>query len=169
MSLQQDMEALALKFAQDMMTRLRTASIEELTGGSSVKASTKTKVSSTGRRPRRTDEEIAGVIQQIVAEVNKHPDGVPAETIRSTLNIEKAEFTKPLMEALEQGVIRKEGEKRATVYFPSNGKKIVKEASSKKKSGKKKKAKKEAEANGFDHSLPSDSVPDIEPTVTIDD
>ena len=145
--------ALSSAFADSIVAAIREVSISELTGGKlhTRGESTEEEVTpqkakalkSTGRLPRRSDEDIALVVEEIVAVVRKHPEGIRAEELREELGLEKKELPKPMLVALASGAIRKEGEKRATAYFIGGRK--AKETPTKKAKAAPKKNLREAE------------------------
>jgi hypothetical protein len=146
MNLQSKIAELSEQFVVEVMAALRTASIEELAGdnkGEMAAAPPKRGAkASNGRLARRSEEDIQIVVKEIVAFVAQHPEGVKAEHIREALVIEKREFNRPLMMALESGQLRKTGQKRATSYFLNKGKPRAAAAktASKKRTAPKKKA-----------------------------
>ena len=119
-----------MTFSEGVLAAIRGASIEELLGkeggGASYHSAPKDqpmsgpaprKTGKRGRLARRSDEDIQAMVEQIVACVAKHPDGIRSEDIRAALKIDKKELPKPITAALASGQLRKEGEKRATVYL----------------------------------------------------
>jgi hypothetical protein len=69
-----------------------------------------------GRLPRRSADDIAAVVDQIVELVKAHPEGLRAEQIREELSLQAKELPRPLAEAIEAGRLVKSGQKRATTY-----------------------------------------------------
>jgi hypothetical protein len=135
-SLRSRIQELSEQFTVGILVALRGASLEEISDASGTAfaptpraaraaapaaedalAPTKAKRGKGGRLARRSAEDIQKVAELIVACVGKHPEGIRAENLREELKIDKKEFTMPLTTALESGALRKEGEKRATVYF----------------------------------------------------
>jgi hypothetical protein len=137
-TLRASIQSLANQFAAGVLAAIRGASLEEILEGSgpsrrgpgrprksvgSVDAapspvSAPARRGRGGKRLRRSARAIAGVTEQIVAHVAKHPKGVRGEQIRKDLGIAKNHWMKPLGLALGSKKIRKTGEKRATLYFP---------------------------------------------------
>jgi hypothetical protein len=72
-----------------------------------------------GKRLRRSAKDITTTAQQIGAHVAKPPKGIRGEQVRKGLGIAKNHWMKPLGMALGSKKIRKTGENRATVYFPT--------------------------------------------------
>lgn len=150
-TLRSSIQALAEEFTDGLLAVIRGASIEELTGGSSIAATPRVSRASSnddepkkrkpGRLPRRSEEDIAALVDQIVACVADHPEGIRAEDLRAELKLDKKELPKPIMAALESGKIRKQGEKRATTYFAG---KPARKAAPKAKAAAPKKTKKKA-------------------------
>lgn len=66
---------------------------------------------------RRSPESIAATVAKIVALVATEKGGLRAEQIRATLGLPKAEFPRPIQEALAKNLLRRKGVKRATTYF----------------------------------------------------
>lgn len=75
-----------------------------------------------GRLARRSPEDLAKVVDQIVAVLDKHPDGLRAEEIREAIGVSAKELPRPLGDALDGKRITKKGQKRATTYFARRGK-----------------------------------------------
>jgi hypothetical protein len=134
-TLKASIESLANEFATGVLAAIRGASLEDIlnTGGATrrgpgrprgpVNAGTAARTPAPrptargGKRIRRSASDIAGVANQIVALVAKHPKGVRGEQVRKELGIAKNHWMKPLGMALGSKKLRKTGEKRATVYF----------------------------------------------------
>ena len=138
-ALRQTIEAHAQKFAAAIVQALRSASLDELatiTGQvaapSRAPRGTKTTEAPTaapkatkkaGRLGRRSPDDIAQTLDQIVALVAKHAEGLRAEQIKAALNLDKREMPKPIAEGLKSGVLKKSGNKRATIYTAGKKKK----------------------------------------------
>ena len=76
-----------------------------------------------GRLGRRSPDDSAQTLDSIGALVAKHADGLRAEQIKAALNLDKREMPKPIAEGLKSGVLKKSGNKRATVYTAGKKKK----------------------------------------------
>jgi hypothetical protein len=70
-----------------------------------------------GRLKRRSADDIAATLGNIVALLKAHPSGLRAEQIRKELDMLAKELPRPLAEGLASKALRKKGQKRATVYF----------------------------------------------------
>jgi hypothetical protein len=70
-----------------------------------------------GRLPRRSAEDIAEILDSVVALVKKHGDGLRAEQIRAELGMQAKELPRVLKEGLASRKLRSKGQKRATTYF----------------------------------------------------
>lgn len=91
---------------------------------------------------RRSSSEILAELDRIVASVAAAP-GQRSEEIQKKLGIASKDIERPISIGLAKGLLRKEGEKRATRYFPGKGKAApAKKASAKKAPAKKAAAKK---------------------------
>lgn len=75
------------------------------------------KAGKTGRLGRRSEEDIAAVVGEIVTLLKKNPGGMRAEDIRVALELQAKELPRPLADAISSKQIKKTGEKRATTYF----------------------------------------------------
>jgi hypothetical protein len=73
--------------------------------------------SKTGRLPRRSDEEIAAALDQVIALVKKNREGLRAEAIREGLGFQPKELPRILKEGLSTKKLKSKGQKRATTYF----------------------------------------------------
>ena len=171
-SLQESIEALASQFARDLLSVLRNASLEELsqvtaeahrTGGrragrrradGDIVGVPKGKRTKTGRLSRRSADDIGAMVSSIASLLDRHPEGLRAEQIRSALSVDPRELPRPLAEALSSKKISKTGQKRATTYFAKGLVPTVKVAKAKKrgqsKSGQPKSGKKREETGASD-------------------
>lgn len=113
----------ATEFANDLIAKLGDLPLSELTnlGGASKSVSRPTKVSKGvvegGRMQRRDPEALKSVIDSIVTALTGAVEGLSSEQLQAELGIGKKEITHPVILALAEGLIRKEGNKRATRYF----------------------------------------------------
>lgn len=118
---------LATAFADSVVDAIRSSSLQELLSETShskvhrvdtaARASSPAARSPSGRLPRRSTDEIAAVLDQIVVLVSKHKDGLRAEQIRSELGLQAKELPRVLKEGLTTKKLRCKGQKRATTYF----------------------------------------------------
>jgi hypothetical protein len=118
---------LAAAFAESVVDAIRSSSLQELLAETSHskghrgdlvgRASAHAGRISSGRLPRRSTDEIAAVLDQIVALVSKHKDGLRAEQIRTELGLQAKELPRVLKEGLTTKKLRCKGQKRATTYF----------------------------------------------------
>jgi len=70
-----------------------------------------------GRLRRRSVDDLAELSDRIVELLEAHPEGLRAEQIRESLNVQAKELPRPLNDALSARRIGKKGQKRATTYF----------------------------------------------------
>lgn len=159
---------LATQFAWSVLDAIRGASLDDLlreTSGSApvrrgrpaASAAAPTKAAapaaaapsrgrgrkSGGRLSRRSANDIAAIVDQIVGTLEANPDGLRAEQIREQLGLEAKELPRPLNDALSSGRVTKTGQKRATTYFAGG------RASGSAKKGGKKGKKGRASLNGM--------------------
>jgi hypothetical protein len=138
-SLKTAIQSLADQFANGVLAAIRGSSLEDILGEGSptrrgpgrprksvssvgaaqAPASVPARRTRGGKRLRRNANDIAAAAGQIAAHVAKHPKGIRGEQVRKDLGIAKNHWMKPLGMALGSKKIRKTGEKRATLYFPS--------------------------------------------------
>jgi len=69
-----------------------------------------------GRLARRSAEDIGKALARVVELVKKHPKGLRAEQIRSTLKMQSKEMPRILKEGLVKKSLKSKGQKRATTY-----------------------------------------------------
>ena len=133
-TLRQTIEAQALQFATAIVQALRSASLDELVsitaGGGRAPSrapATKTPVAAApkvakkaGRLGRRSPADIARTLDNIVTVLAAHPEGLRAEQIKAALSLDTREVPRPIAEGLKSGVLKKSGQKRATVYFAAS-------------------------------------------------
>jgi hypothetical protein len=126
MSLHRTIQALAARFADDIVSAIRSASLQELlaeTGGARRVATEQAggllrPVPAPDKRlARRTPAEIEKYVEAIVLVLKKNPKGMRAEQIQRALGLDKRETPRPIAAALAAKRITKKGEKRATTYF----------------------------------------------------
>jgi hypothetical protein len=126
-SLRSRLSDLASAFAASVVDAIRGSSVEDLfaqsiggrPGLSRVVSGSRARA---GRLPRRSGEDIASVIEQIVELLHQHPKGLRAEEIRAALDLEPKEMPRPLREGLEAERFTKSGQKRATTYHAKGAK-----------------------------------------------
>jgi hypothetical protein len=129
-NLHSKLNELAHNFASAVLEAMRGASLEDLqaagdrvgNGRSLARAAAPQpaaapKRRSSGRLPRRSPEDIAKVLDGVVALVKKHREGLRAEQIREELGLQAKEMPRVLKEGLSKRVLRSKGQKRATTYF----------------------------------------------------
>lgn len=139
-NLKSTIEGLASQFAQNVLSALRGASIDELasvTGGvlrgrvgrpprgAAAGAAAPTgparRRGKGGRLPRRSAGEIEQMVESIADLLAKKPDGLRAEQIRDALGVDAKELPRPLADGIKTGRLKKTGQKRATTYFLGGG------------------------------------------------
>lgn len=141
-NLRSTIEGLASQFAANLIEALRGASIDELlnvaqAGGAGGRRAGRPAVSRGaeadsaapirarrgrgGRLGRRSQNDIAAMVESIVDLLGRNPEGLRAEQIREALGVEAKELPRPLNDALAAGRVTKSGQKRATTYFAGAG------------------------------------------------
>jgi hypothetical protein len=133
-NLRSTIERLSAQFAASVIDALRNVSIEEIyavTKASNGAARTRTRESgaegggrssrASGRLGRRTQDDIARMVDSIAALLLKNPDGLRAEQIRESLGVEAKELPRPLADGVASGRLTKVGQKRATTYSLGSG------------------------------------------------
>jgi hypothetical protein len=136
-TLHTQLQDLATKFASQVLSAIRTASLDDLTDGSprpnghtnghvngrtnghaaSSAAGSRARTTKSGRLARRSTEEIKKTLTLVVAALKSKKDGMRAEEIRKSLNLDVREVPRVLKEGLSSKLLRSRGEKRATTYF----------------------------------------------------
>jgi len=137
-SLQSKLTELAQAFAGSVLAAVRSVSLDELLAGTHRGARSETHVgngakapveeaapkrpararaaSPTGRLPRRSADDIAAALDQVIALVKKHREGLRAEQIRTELRMQAKEMPRVLKEGLAKKKLKAKGQKRATTY-----------------------------------------------------
>jgi hypothetical protein len=125
-SLQKKIGDLASQFALGIVNLIQDQSLSMLTGGASggIVSTAEAPAPRRARRAaaasaggRRSPEQMAELIQQIVDAVRSNAEGLRSEQIQEKTGLAKREVVRPLQLALKQGFLRKTGEKRSTTYF----------------------------------------------------
>ncbi len=70
-----------------------------------------------GRLPRRSAEDIAQALSEVVALAKKNKEGLRAEQIRVEIGLQPKEMPRILKEGLSTKALKSKGQKRATTYF----------------------------------------------------
>jgi hypothetical protein len=133
-SLRSALNDLASNFAAAVLDAIRGASLEDLlaeTGDSAPRRrgpppptapTTPTapgrpaRMPRSGRLKRRSPEDIADALDQVVALLTKNHEGLRAEQIRQQLGMQAKEMPRVLKEGLAKKVLRSRGQKRSTTY-----------------------------------------------------
>lgn len=118
-TLQSKIAQLASDFASGILEIVRGSSFEELAAVAHgrVAGSTPKQARTGGRLARRSEEDIAAVVDKIVKLLGSKPNGLRAEQIREELGLESKELPRPLADAMSSKKVKKSGNKRATTYF----------------------------------------------------
>ena len=129
-SLRSQLAELVDSFTSSVLEAIRGASLDELLAESNKpgraaprsepaapRAARPARAASPGRLPRRSAEDIAGILDSVVVLVKKHGDGLRAEQIRSELGMQAKELPRVLKEGLASKKLRSKGQKRATTYY----------------------------------------------------
>jgi hypothetical protein len=130
-NLRTQLNALAARFAQQVVAAIQSASLNELmpSGGDGVgngrspRGTSKPTapgwpgVKPSGRLARRSAEEIEGTVAKIVLLVKTHREGMRAEEIRAALGMLPKEMPRILKEGVRTKKLTSKGQKRATTYF----------------------------------------------------
>jgi len=150
MAVQTTIKSLAEKFTSDVLSVLRTATVEDLLGDESTthhatngrasngharplaKAAPRAAApGKKGRLARRGPEEIDKMVSDIASLLSKNPAGMRSEQIRVALGWQAKEMPRPLAAALASKRVVSKGQKRATTYSlkgATAGKKTVTKA-----------------------------------------
>ena len=126
-NLQTQLTRLAQNFAAAIVEALKGAPLQELLGDgralangrSAVRASGPSirPVRTSGRLRRRSAEDIAKALDQVVSLIKKHSEGLRAEQVRDKLGLQAKEMPRIFKEGLSKRVLKSKGQKRATTYF----------------------------------------------------
>ena len=123
---------LAATFSDAVLQAIRRASLNELVSGNGqrplaalgrrpplapVAPAAKKASRSMGRLPRRSAEDIAAALGQVVSLVKKSKAGLRAKQIRAELGLQAKEMPRILKEGLAKRALKTKGQKRATTYF----------------------------------------------------
>jgi len=126
-TLRSSLNDLTSTFASSILAAIRGAPLEELIGktdgvarrgpGRPPKAkAAPTAPTTSGRLARRSPEDIAKALDQVVALVKKNKNGLRAEAIRTSLGMASKEMPRVLKEGLAKKKLKAKGQKRATTY-----------------------------------------------------
>jgi hypothetical protein len=73
----------------------------------------------TGKRERRSGDDLAKTGERVTKLLSTHKKGMRIEEINRQLGTTTKLLMRPMLKLLEEGKIKKTGEKRATTYFPA--------------------------------------------------
>jgi hypothetical protein len=122
-NLRDTISRLSADFATALLEAIRHASlaeVSELTGGvNSAGHAMDSEAPATTRR-RRSIDDIHALAEKIGQLLHAHSSGLRAEQIRQALHVQRSDLPRALVAALDSGLIRKRGEKRATTYFSAS-------------------------------------------------
>jgi hypothetical protein len=124
---------LAQNFASSILSAIRSSSLEDLraeggsggvgngrrvrvAGGGGQPDPLKTPKRKSGRLARRSPEQIAKALDQVVALVKGKKDGLRAEQIKKAHGMDRREVPRVLKEGLSKKKLKSKGQKRATTY-----------------------------------------------------
>ena len=123
---------LADSFASSVVQAIRGASLDvllaEASGGArrgpgrpgkstaAPTASVTPRAHKSGRLPRRSPEQIAKALDQVIVLLKGKKDGLRAEQIRVALKMQSKEMPRVLKEGLARKKLNAKGQKRATTY-----------------------------------------------------
>ena len=124
---------LASSFAHSVLDAIRGASLDDLLGetgaGGRRGPSRPAAVQKTdpkrgrggraGRLKRRSPDDIAKGLEQVVVLLKKNKGGLRAEQIREHLGMQSKEMPRILKEGLRKKALKSKGQKRATTYVAS--------------------------------------------------
>lgn len=132
-TLRSRLQDLASSFADDVLAAIRTASLDELTGGGGEAGNgrrarvaggggqpdpLRTPKTKNGRLARRSPEDIAKTLGLVIAALKgTKGKGMRAEEIRKFLNLDVREVPRVLKHGVETKRLKSKGQKRATTYF----------------------------------------------------
>jgi hypothetical protein len=133
-SLRSTLDALAQSFANGVLAAIRAASIDDLHaeaggamkgrrvrggggGGQPDPLSVPAKKTKSGRLARRSPEDIAQVLAQVVAAVKKSKTGLRSEEIRKQIGLDVREVPRILKTGVKSKKLKAKGQKRSTTYF----------------------------------------------------
>ena len=131
-TLRSTLRDLADSFASSVVQAIRGASLDELLAeaGGGVRrglgrprrstaaptTSATPRAHESGRLPRRSPEQIAKALDQVIALLKGKKDGLRAEQIRAALKMQSKEMPRVLQEGLAKKKLKAKGQKRATTY-----------------------------------------------------
>jgi hypothetical protein len=130
-SLRSALDSLAHSFTAGVLAAIRVASIEDLlaeSGGAAGRgagrpraaatpvSSPKAKTTKGGRLARRSADDIAKAVDQVVALVKQSKAGLRSEEIKKKLGLDRREVPRILKTAVQTKKLKAKGQKRATVY-----------------------------------------------------
>ena len=127
-SLQTQLNQLAQSFADAVLDAVRGSPLQDLIGGGQTVRNGRSAPRPDGpssprgnrsaaRLPRRSADDIAKALDEVVSLVKKHSEGLRAEQIRDQLRLQPKEMPRILKEGLSKKVLKSKGQKRATTYF----------------------------------------------------
>lgn len=124
MDLQSRIEAVASKFAAELVEIMKQASLQELMSFGNVEPPRQERTPrsvqayvSEAPAPKKGWVNVEDLSKQVVRLLRNADSGMRTEDIRTSLNADKAALGKVLKAGLEDKTFKRKGEKRATTYF----------------------------------------------------
>jgi hypothetical protein len=112
-SIQQSIASLATRFADEILRVITEGLAQTLSAGD---ASLPVALGRRTRARRRTEADLSGASDRIVATLEKNSGELRAEDLRAKAGMTRAAMGRPLKMLLASGRVRKTGQKRSTVY-----------------------------------------------------
>ena len=124
MTLKTTIESLAQDFAVGVLAAIRSASLQDILAETSSRdgrngAVKGARAAATAAPAGKAKSNGGGgdTLSAVTSLLSSTPSGLRAEQIRQQLKLDKPTVTKTLTKALAAGVVKKQGQKRATTYF----------------------------------------------------
>lgn len=125
-AIQEAVSEIATNLAEKIVGILNDLPLSALTGiGGSTTAVAKTraprapkadKATADGRRPKRTEDEMQGIIDMILSALKAAGEPLRSEQLQEKLALDKFDIQRPLVLALQRKLVSKTGQKRSTAY-----------------------------------------------------
>ncbi len=121
-NLQTAIEALSQQFSRDMLELLKNASMSDIANLAAAHPHAPIgRVTSTRLPapppPRTPPKQNGAPAHSLVSLLKQRTQGMRAEELRLELDVDRPTVVKLITAALEEGLIKKKGEKRATTYY----------------------------------------------------
>jgi hypothetical protein len=126
-----EIQTLVAKFVDEMTVLAKGEALRHASLALAVSEAKAPSAASRSRDGKRSASELAGLKERVLEHIAAHP-GVRIEQINASLGTATKELALPLRQLVDARVLRTEGQRRGTKYYPGGKAKKLRESSRRK-------------------------------------